>query len=64
MMPITMHFGPDFLLVNISANFRDSALADDVEGSIEQLEIRIKRQFPEVKRLFVEAEERRHIRIT
>jgi len=59
---ITMHFGPDFLLVNISANFKDSALADDVEDAIEKLDTRIRRQFPEVKRMFVEAEERRHLR--
>lgn len=59
---LTLHFGPDFLLVNISANFRDAATADNVEDAIEDLETRIKRQFPEVKRLFVEAEERRHLR--
>ena len=59
---LTMHFGPNFLLVNISANFKDSARADDVEEAIENLGTRIKRQFPEVKRLFVEAEERRHLR--
>ena len=59
---LTLHFGPDFLLVNISANFRDAATADNVEDAIEDLETRIKRQFPIVKRLFVEAEERRHLR--
>ena len=59
---LTMHFGPDFLLVNISANFKDSAKADDLEDAIEDLETRIKRQFPEVKRMFVEAEERRFLR--
>ena len=57
---LTMHMGPDYILVNISADFAQSASSDDVEGSIALLDKRIKDRFPTVKRIFVEAESREH----
>ena len=57
---LTMHMGPDYILVNISADFAQSASSDDVEGSIALLDKRIKERFPTVKRIFVEAESREH----
>ena len=53
---LTMHMGPDFVLVNISADFNDDVQAGEIEKAIAQLDIKIKEQFPEVKRVFVEAE--------
>ncbi len=53
---LTMHMGPDFVLVNISADFNDNVQAGEIEKAIAQLDIKIKEQFPEVKRVFVEAE--------
>jgi len=53
---LTMHMGPDFILVNISADFDDNIKAGEIEKAIAQLDIKIKEQFPEVKRVFVEAE--------
>jgi len=53
---LTMHMGPDFVLVNISADFNDSVQAGEIEKAIAQLDLKIKEQFPEVKRVFVEAE--------
>jgi len=53
---LTMHMGPDYILVNISANFKDSVQVGEIEKTIAQLDIKIKEQYPEVKRVFVEAE--------
>ncbi|MFK8067921.1 MAG: cation diffusion facilitator family transporter [Gammaproteobacteria bacterium] len=53
---LTMHMGPDFILLNISATFNDSAKADDIEDAIEALSKQIKSEYPNVKRIFVEAE--------
>ncbi len=57
---LTMHMGPEYILVNVSADFASSASSDDVEGSIAELDKRVKKRFPLVKRLFVEAESREH----
>jgi len=57
---LTMHMGPEYILVNVSADFASSASSDDVEGSIAELDKRVKERFPLVKRLFVEAESRKH----
>jgi cation diffusion facilitator family transporter len=56
---LTMHMGPDFVLLNLSVEFRDEATAPDLERAIARIDREIKRGFPEVKRVFVEAEERR-----
>ena len=57
---LTMHMGPDYILVNVSADFAPEASSDDVEASIAELDKRIKARFPKVKRIFVEAESREH----
>ncbi len=57
---LTMHMGPDYILVNVSADFAPEASSDDVEASIAELDKRIKARFPRVKRIFVEAESREH----
>ncbi|GAB4344787.1 MAG: cation diffusion facilitator family transporter [Desulfobulbaceae bacterium] len=56
---LTMHMGPDFILVNISIDFRDDIPAGDLEQMISRLDQHIKHTFPRVKRVFVEAESRR-----
>ena len=56
---LTMHMGPDFILVNISIDFRDDIPASDLETMISRLDQHIKHIFPNVKRIFVEAESRR-----
>jgi cation diffusion facilitator family transporter len=53
---LTMHMGADFVLANISVDFRDSISAADVEQTIARLSRQIKHQFPLVKRIFIEAE--------
>jgi len=61
---LTMHMGPNYILVNVSADFSSDASSDDVEGSIAELDKQIKKCFPNVKRIFVEAESREHFLVT
>ena len=56
---LTMHIGPDFILVNLSVDFRDAIAAGDLEPLIAGLDTAIKQQFPTVKRVFIEAEARK-----
>ncbi len=53
---LTMHMGPEFILVNISVDFVDPILATDVEKTVAGLEISIKQAYPRVQRIFVEVE--------
>ncbi|MCU7914902.1 MAG: cation diffusion facilitator family transporter [Candidatus Thiodiazotropha sp. (ex Gloverina cf. vestifex)] len=55
---LTMHMGPDFILVNLSVDFQDRTTADKVESVINEMDKSIKQQFPQVKRIFIEAEKR------
>ena len=56
---LTMHMGPDFILVNLSVDFHDAIAAGDLESLIAGLDAAIKQQFPAVKRVFIEAEARK-----
>jgi cation diffusion facilitator family transporter len=56
---LTMHMGPEYVLVNLSVEFNDSADADDIEDTVSQIDRSIKKKFKNVKRVFIEAEERR-----
>jgi len=53
---LTMHMGPDFILVNISVDFVDPITGDEIESVITGFDRAIKSEFPNVKRVFVEAE--------
>ena len=55
---LTMHMGPQFILVNLSVEFVDSATADQIEAAIAKLDRGLKESLPRVKRVFVEAEAR------
>jgi cation diffusion facilitator family transporter len=53
---LTMHMGPDYILVNISVDFVDPILATEVEVTVARLDRVIKETYPQVKRIFVEVE--------
>lgn len=57
---LTMHMGPEFILANISVDFIDSATAHELETTIAEIDRRIKAEFPNVKRIFVESEARKN----
>jgi len=56
---LTMHMGPEFILVNISVEFRDEATATEIEDTVSQLDAAIKNEYENVKRIFIEAEARK-----
>lgn len=58
---LTMHMGPEYILVNLSVDFVDQANATDVEQITANIDERIKAEFPFVKRVFIEAEPRKKI---
>ena len=55
---LTMHMGPDYILVNLSIDFDNQIKADKIEHIISDMDKRIKEKWPKIKRLFVEAEAR------
>ncbi|MGD8407061.1 MAG: cation diffusion facilitator family transporter [Thiohalophilus sp.] len=60
---LTMHIGPEYILVNISVDFTDKTTAQNLETTIAEIDSHIKKEFSNVKRIFVESEARAgHIR--
>lgn len=57
---LTLHMGPEFILLNLSVDFADSLSAGDVEATISRLDRHIKQTYPKIKRVFVEAESMRN----
>ncbi|MFT5426781.1 MAG: cation diffusion facilitator family transporter [Gammaproteobacteria bacterium] len=55
---LTIHMGPEFILVNISVEFNDATTATEIEDTISQLDAAIKNEFENVQRVFVETEAR------
>ena len=53
---LTMHMGPEFILVNISIHFQEELPAGDIETANAWLDAAIKKEFSNVKRIFIEAE--------
>lgn len=53
---LTLHMGPQDILVTVSADMRDSMSAGDMERLVADLEREVKARWPRVKRLYVEAE--------
>ena len=53
---LTLHMGPEFILVNLSLDFHDTAAGEQIERAIADLDSSIRNQFPRVKKVFVEAE--------
>lgn len=56
----TMHMGPDDVLLALSLDFQNHLSAAQVENYIYKLEKAIKQSFPQIKRLFIEVQSRRH----
>jgi cation diffusion facilitator family transporter len=53
---LTMHVGPQDILVNLSVDFADELDSEDVEAAVSALEAEIKGKFPNVSRVFIEAQ--------
>jgi len=53
---LTLHFGPKDVLLNISLDFKDALSSSQVEEAISSFESRIKAEYPEITRVFIEAQ--------
>jgi cation diffusion facilitator family transporter len=53
---LTMHLGPEDVLVNLDINFANGLSTDQVEEAIDKVEREIQKELPAVKKIFVEAE--------
>ncbi|NIT57915.1 MAG: cation diffusion facilitator family transporter, partial [Aliifodinibius sp.] len=53
---LTMHMGPNYILLNLSVDFKDELDVKSLEENITTLTSQIKKEYPLVKRVFVEAE--------
>ncbi len=55
---LTLHLGPEFLLVNLSVDFYNDCSADEVEKAIAAMDTAMKQAHPVIKKVFIEAESR------
>lgn len=53
---LTMHLGPTDVLLNVSLDFIDALDANELESAISDMERRLKHEFPEINRVFIEAQ--------
>ena len=53
---LTLHMGPDYILLTLSVDFADEVKAGELEQVIESLSQEVRAAHPEIKRVFVEAE--------
>jgi len=53
--PLTMHFGPEEVLLNLEIQFRPGLPPGEITQAINYLERKIREKHPEFKRIFIEA---------
>lgn len=53
--PMTMHFGPREVLLNMDLEFRSGLTTGEINAAVVRLENRIQTRHPQVKRIFLEA---------
>jgi cation diffusion facilitator family transporter len=54
--PLSMHLGPNEILVNMDVEFKSDISAEEVVRAVDRLERAIRTTHPEVKRVYIEAE--------
>ena len=52
---LTMHLAPKQILINAHVKMRQGLLTDEVERTVEEVEVRIKQAEPKVEMIFLEA---------
>lgn len=57
---LTLHMGPNFILLNISLDFQDDISSQQIEVTSAELSKELKSNFPLVKRVFIESEKSNH----
>lgn len=53
--PLTMHFGPNEVLLALDAQFHAGTPVQEIQGAVNRIEQRIRERFPEVNRIYIEA---------
>jgi divalent metal cation (Fe/Co/Zn/Cd) transporter len=53
---LTMHLGPDNVLLNIEVRFTEGLPAEEIHAAVHRIEERIAEPYPEVNRIFIEVE--------
>ena len=53
---LTMHLGPSDILMTASFDFSDGLMANDIEAAISEFEREIKDAYPDISRVFIEAQ--------
>ena len=56
---LTVHMGPEFILVTLSVDFTDESSASEIEAAVAAVDREIKQRYSEVQRVFIEAEPRK-----
>jgi cation diffusion facilitator family transporter len=58
---LTLHLGPEDILVNLNVHFRDGLDTDRLEAVVDEIESRIRAAVPAARRIFIEAESLRRL---
>lgn len=53
--PLTMHFGPHTILLTVDIEFHTTLSAQEVEETVDRLEMNIRTQYPDIKHIYIEA---------
>ena len=53
---LTMHLGPDAVLLNIEVTFTPGLTAEEIHEAVHRIERRIGEPYPQVSRIFIEVE--------
>lgn len=53
--PLTMHLGPDDVLLALDAEFRHGVPAEDMSAAVNRIERAVRARFPEIGRIYIES---------
>lgn len=59
---LTMHLGPDFIVLAVKVAFTEGMVVEEVERVIDEMERRIRGEIPDMKKIFVEPDSRGDMR--
>lgn len=54
--PMTMHFGPNEILLNLDVQFHSGLKTEDLIKAIDEIELKIHNEYPDIRQIFIEVE--------